>query len=165
QLDRALQYAESAVTDASTKLRNTEIDRLTVNDLENVSALSAYWDTLGWVYFQKGDIDNSERYIAAAWRLSEHGEVGYHLGQILEKRGKNLDAMRVYAEATVAMRSVPEASESLERLAGKDKKTTLLQEAKARSADSRTINVGAGTVNVKDTTEARFFVVLVPGSA
>ena len=88
QLDRAQQYAESAVTEASTRLRNAELLSLTPTDLQNVSALAAYWDTLGWVLFQKGDLDNAEKYITAAWRLAEHGEVGYHLGQLLEKRGK-----------------------------------------------------------------------------
>ena len=47
----------------------------------------AYWDTLGWVHFGEGDLDKAEKYVAAAWELGHHGEVGDHLGQIYQKRG------------------------------------------------------------------------------
>ena len=51
-------------------------------------SLIAYWDTLGWVHFGEGDLDKAEKYVAAAWELGHHGEVGDHLGQIYEKRGE-----------------------------------------------------------------------------
>jgi tetratricopeptide (TPR) repeat protein len=163
QLDKALQYAESAVTELATDLRNAELERLTQDDLQNVNALAANWDTLGWVLFQKGDVDGAEPYIAAAWRVAEHGEVGYHLGQIYEKRGKTEEAIKLYAQATGAMRTVPEAVESLERLVGKGKTESLITKAVQESKDTRTINLGPATANVKGATEARFFVALVPG--
>jgi len=53
QLDKAQQYAESAVTATANDLRNTELEQLTEGDLSNVSSLAAYWDTLGWVHFRK----------------------------------------------------------------------------------------------------------------
>ena len=108
---------ESAATAVATNLRNLELERLTLEDLANVSSLGAYWDTLGWVYFQKGDLDMAEKYITASWATEQHSEVGYHLGQIAEKRGKNQEAIRLYALAAVANRFVPEARESLDRLA------------------------------------------------
>ncbi|PYQ44913.1 MAG: hypothetical protein DMG99_02715, partial [Acidobacteria bacterium] len=46
-LDRAQQYAESAVSATAAALRNVSLDRLTKNDLPLVSSLVAYWDTLG----------------------------------------------------------------------------------------------------------------------
>jgi len=163
QLDKAQQYAESAVTEVSTALRNAELNRLTAEDLRNVSSLAAEWDTLGWVYFEKGDLDAAERYIAPAWVLAQHVEVGYHLGQIYEKRGKKEEAIRFYAQATVAMRTVPEARESLERLVGKQQADAFSQKANQETGDSRTIKLGAPGANVKESTEARFYVVLVPG--
>ncbi len=163
QLEKAQQYAESAVTEVATELRNAELERLTSDDLQNVAALAADWDTLGWVHFQKGDIDLAERYITAAWRLEQHSEVGYHLGQILEKRGKNEEAIRMYALAVVADRLVPEARESFDRLAGKNKTEVFLQKAHDEFRESRTIKLGPALKNVKDRTEAQFYVVLVPG--
>lgn len=163
QLDKAQQYAESAVTAVATDLRNVELEGLTLENLGHVSSLAAYWDTLGWVHFQNGNIDLAERYIRAGWALQQHSEVGYHLGQIYEKRGKKEDAIRMYALATAADRLVPEARESLIRLAGKDKVESLLKQADAELRDSRTIKVGAPAASVKGATEAQFYVVLTPG--
>src|SRR5574341_1273847 len=163
QLDRAQQYAESAVTEAATKLRNVELENLTQEDLQNVSALAAYWDTLGWVFFQKGDLDTAEKYIAASWRLSEHGEVGYHLGQIYEKRGKTDEAVHVYALASIGMHTVPEAQESLEKLVGKTRAANFMVQLNSSIAASRTIVLGPAAASMKGAGEARFFVVLVPG--
>jgi tetratricopeptide (TPR) repeat protein len=165
QLDKAQQYAESAVTEVSTELRNVELNRLTFDDLRNVSALSAYWDTLGWVHFQKGDVDAAEKYIAGAWALQQHGEVGYHLGQIFEKRGKKEEAIQMYALSAVAYRTVPEVRESLDRLVGKEKSEAFLKKASDESRDSRTIKLGSLGATVKTTSEAQFYVVLVPGAA
>jgi len=131
QLEKAQQYAESAVTAIATELRNVELNRLTRDDLNDVGRIGAYWDTLGWVHFQNGNLDLAERYISAAWSLAQHSEVGYHLGQIQEKRGKTAEAARFYAMATVANRLVPEARDSLERIVGKDKSESLLKKATA----------------------------------
>jgi tetratricopeptide (TPR) repeat protein len=163
QLDKAQQYAESAVTAVATDLRNVELEGLTLENLAQVSSLAADWDTLGWVHFQKGNIDLAERYINAAWALEQHSDVGYHLGQIYEKRGKKEEAIHMYALATASDRLVPEAQESLIRLAGKDKSETLWKQADAELRDSRTIKLGAPTASVKGATEAQFYVVLTPG--
>lgn len=163
QLDKAQQYAESAVTAVATDLRNVEMNSLTMASLGQVSSLAADWDTLGWVHFQKGNLEIAERYINAAWSLEQHSEVGYHLGQIYEKRGKKEDALRMYALAVAAGRLVPEASESLIRLAGKDKSEALRKQADAELRDSRTIKLGAPPAVVKGATEAQFYVVLTPG--
>jgi tetratricopeptide (TPR) repeat protein len=163
QLDKAQQYAESAVTAVATDLRNVELEGLTLESLGQVSGLAADWDTLGWVYFQKDNIDLAEKYISASWALAQHSEVAYHLGQIYEKRGKKEEAIHMYALASIADRLVPEAPESLGRLAGKDKSEALLKQAKADLRDSRTIKLGAPAANMKGATEAQFYVVLSPG--
>jgi tetratricopeptide (TPR) repeat protein len=165
QLDKAQQYAESAVTAVATDLRNVELEGLTVQNLQDVSSLGADWDTLGWVYFQKGNLDTAEKYITAAWFLGQHSEVGYHLGQILEKRGKSEEAIRMYALASVANRLVPEARESLDRLAGKDKSEALMKQAKDQLSASYTLKLGSLLKNLKENAEAEFYVVLVPGPA
>jgi tetratricopeptide (TPR) repeat protein len=163
QLDRAQQYAESAVTATANEMRNTELNQLTLRDVYRVGAIAAYWDTLGWVHYQKGNLEVAERYIAAAWFIGQHSEVGAHLAEILEKRGKNEDAIRMYALAGVANRLVPEASEGLLRLAGKEKGTTLLQKAQNELRNARTIKIGSLLKGEKNMSEAQFYVVLVPG--
>jgi tetratricopeptide (TPR) repeat protein len=165
QLEKAQQYSESAVTAVATDLRNVELENLRVENLEDIASLAAYWDTLGWVHFQNGNLAAAEKYISAAWFLGQHSEVGYHLGQVLEKRGKNEEAIRMYALATVANRVVPEARESLDRLAGKEKSEALTKTAKDELKNVYTLKLGALVKNQKENTEAEFYVVLTPGPA
>ena len=121
-LDRAQQYAESAVSATAAALRNVSLDRLTRNDLSLVPSLIAYWDTLGWIEFDEGNLGKAEKYVAAAWELGHHGEVGDHLGQIYEKRGEKDLAMRTYALSMNGLRPTPETRGRLASLAGGDAK-------------------------------------------
>jgi tetratricopeptide (TPR) repeat protein len=162
QLDKAQQYAESAVTTAAAELRNVELERLTLDNLEMVSSLAAYWDTLGWVHYQKGDLLSAEKYIRAAWELEQHSEVGAHLGELLEKSGKKDEAAKVYALAAMSNRKVPEAMEGLIRLVGKAKSEELLKKPSDDSTNMRTIKFASGQKIMK-ASEAQFYVMLVPG--
>jgi tetratricopeptide (TPR) repeat protein len=164
QLDKAQQYAESAVTSVANSLRNAETANLTMDDLYNVSSLAAYWDTLGWVYFQKGDLDAAEKYIKAAWLLQQHGDVGHHIGMIAEKRGRKDEAIRLYAQGTAALRSAPEARESLLRLAPADSVKKLLDVATAELRDYNVLNLGQLMPALKAPAEAEFYVVFAPDS-
>jgi tetratricopeptide (TPR) repeat protein len=121
-LDRAQQYAESAVSATAAALRNVSLDRLSQKDLSLVTSLVAYWDTLGWVHFAEGDLSKAEKYVAAAWELGHHAEVGDHLGQIYEKRGDKDRALRTYALSMTGLRPDPETRGRLASLAGGDAK-------------------------------------------
>ena len=165
QLEKAQQYAESAVTSIATSLRNVEAANLQVEDLGFVASLAAYWDTLGWVYFQKGDMDAAEKYIKAGWVLQQHGEVGHHMGMIAEKRGKKDEAIRLYAQGSVALQMVPDNRESLQRLAAADSIETLLQTARADLRQYNVFTLGQLLPNVKAPVEAEFYLVFAPDSA
>jgi tetratricopeptide (TPR) repeat protein len=164
QLDKAQQYAESAVLSVANELRNVEAANLTIEDLGNVSSLAAYWDTLGWVYFQKGDLDAAERYIKAAWSIQHDGDQGYHMGMIAEKRGKKDEAIRLYAQSTAALRVAPEARESLSRLVPANSVEKLLDVAKTELRDSNIVNLGQLMPALKAPAEAEFYVVFAPDS-
>ena len=161
RLDRAQQYAESAVAATAAALRNVQLDRLSMNDLRNVSGLAAYWDTLGWVHFQRGDLEKAEQYIYASWLLDQHGEVGDHLAQIYEKRGEKEKALRTYAQALAATRPVPETHARLAALVGgKEKVEALVSKAGPELSEMRTVKLGKLS---KEAASAEYFVVLAPG--
>ncbi len=161
-LDRAQQYAESAVATAAAALRNTALDRLTLRDISNVSSLAAYWDTLGWVYFQRGELATAERYVAASWLLDLHGEVGDHLAQVYEKTGRRDQAVAQFALALAATRPAPETRERLLHLVQDEKKVAAMTElAQKELTRMRTVPLGA---LVKETASAEFFVLLAPGT-
>ncbi|HKE56979.1 MAG TPA: tetratricopeptide repeat protein, partial [Pyrinomonadaceae bacterium] len=165
QLDKAQQYAESATTAVANELRNVELDNLTMDQLDSVSSLVAYWDTLGWVYFQRGDLDTAEKYIKASWSIWQHSEVGYHLGQIAEKRGKTEEAIRLYSLAVVAEHSFPDARTGLERLAGKDKSEAIISQTQQETRDKNSIKLGALLPDNKEVLEGEFYVALAPGAS
>jgi tetratricopeptide (TPR) repeat protein len=61
--------------------------------------LVASWDTLGWILFREGKLDDAEAMLAAAWRASLRAEVGDHLAQLYEAQGKKDKAAVTYALA------------------------------------------------------------------
>jgi tetratricopeptide (TPR) repeat protein/transglutaminase-like putative cysteine protease len=160
-LERAQQYAESAVSATAAALRNISLERLTQKDLPLVSSLIAYWDTLGWVQFGEGNLDKAEKYVAAAWWLGHHGEVGDHLGQIYEKRGDKEQAMRTYALSMNGLRPIPETRTRLANLAGGDGKAdAAITHYKEELKRLSTIDLGKAT----QTGNADFFILLSGGA-
>jgi Flp pilus assembly protein TadD/transglutaminase-like putative cysteine protease len=162
ELDKAAQYAESAIAATAANLRNIELSRLSLDDLIQVASIGVYWDTLGWTNFRKGDLDRAERYIRAAWLLNQHGEVGDHLAQIYEKRGDKQQAARLYAEAIAAPHSVPETRARLIVLLGGN---AGIDELVAKNKPELTkVRVFPAGDLLKENARADFFVLLSPGA-
>jgi len=160
-LDRAQQYAESAVSATAAALRNVTLDRLTREELPLVSSLIAYWDTLGWVHFAEGDLDNAQKYVGAAWSLGHHGEVGDHLAQIYEKQGDKDRALRTYALSLNGLRPIPETRDRLSSLAGGDAKAdAAVARYKPELDHLSTVDLGKAT----QTGNADFFILLSGGA-
>jgi tetratricopeptide (TPR) repeat protein len=161
-LDRAQQYAESAVTAVANSLRNVSLDQLSDHDLELISELDANWDTLGWVYFARGDFSKAEKYVSAAWTLGGHGEVGDHLGQIYQKLGRKDDAIRTYATSLSGIRPINDTRTRLAALVGGDGKVDpVIAQHKSDLQAMRTIKLGK-IASVNGT--ADFFVVITSGA-
>jgi Flp pilus assembly protein TadD/transglutaminase-like putative cysteine protease len=161
-LDKAAQYAESAIAATAANLRNIELSRLSLDDLNQVSSIGVYWDTLGWINFRKGDLDEAERYVRAAWLLNQHGEVGDHLAQIYEKRGDKQQAARMYAQAIAAAHSVPETRARLIVLLGGN---AGIDELVAKNKPELTkIRVSPVGDLLKENAHSDFFVLLSPGT-
>jgi len=99
-LDQAQQYAETGIKklEEQGQSANSNDARLGVT-----YELSLTWDTLGWVYFQQGDMKRAESLIRPAWLLGENELVGEHLGEIYEKEGRAKEAARMYQLSLAAM--------------------------------------------------------------
>src|SRR5438874_2802334 len=162
-LDRAQQYAESAVTAVANSLRNVSLDQLSMRDLGNVSELDANWDTLGWVYFARGNMQKAEKYVSAAWILGGHGEVGDHLAQIYQKEGRKDDALRTYAMSLSGIRPANETRGRLAALIGGDGKVVrTIEQHRLDLLTLRTVRLGKVAPAAGS---ADFFVVITSGSA
>ncbi len=86
-LSLSLEYAQRAVKQEETASANMALSSLTLDDLARMSRLAAYWDTLGWVHFKIGNLEQAEKYVDASLRLSESTTVRDHLIEIRKKRG------------------------------------------------------------------------------
>ncbi len=160
-LDRAQQYAESAVTAIANDSRNLSIDGLSDRDLQIAAELDANWDTLGWVYFARGNMDKAQKYVRSAWVLGQHGEVGDHLAQIYQKMGRKDEAIRTYAESLSGIRPATETRSRLATLVGGDGKVApVIEQHRMELQQLRTLKLGKVAPL---TGTADFFVLLTPG--
>ena len=161
ELDKAQQYAESAVRATAAAIGKINLQHVTPGQMREVTSLAACWDTLGWVHFQKGDLEIAERYIRAAWLLDQNGEMGDHLAQILERRSEKDRAIEAYALALAAPHSDPETRARLTLLLGGNSQIDdLVGKAAPQLAALRTI--AAGKLLDEDA-KADFFIALSPG--
>ncbi len=159
-LDRAQQFAESALSAVAADSRNVGIGHITARELGITQSIGSYLDTLGWVAFARGDLATAERLINAAWWISEHGEVGDHLGQIAAKRGKKEEAIRWYALALNADRPEAATRDRLAALAPKNANVDEIARQRAPElARLRTVSV-KGTPTTTGTAD---FFLLVGG--
>jgi len=142
-LDRAEQYARSAVDATAASLRNVTLDHVELKDVAAVVSLGAFWDTLGWVYFRQGDTRKAERYVRAAWLLNMNGEVGDHLAQIEERLGGKDEAAKTYALALAARRPLADTRPRLAKLLGHDQGIDgLVERARTDLIQLRTVRLG-----------------------
>ncbi len=165
-LDKAMEYAQSAVDATSKKLHEVDLSRVTPADFAEVAHLGTYWDALGWAYFQNGDLDRAERYVRSAWLLDESGDAADHLGQIYEKRAKTDDAIHAYALAVAAFETNSDARRRLASILGihpNDKQIdALVARVRPKLRELRTIKAGP---LLNENAEADFALLFSPGGA
>jgi tetratricopeptide (TPR) repeat protein/transglutaminase-like putative cysteine protease len=65
--------------------------------------LIAAWDTLGWILFREGKLEEAEPLIVAGWRNALVPESGDHLGQVYEAMGKKEQALSAYRLAAASI--------------------------------------------------------------
>jgi tetratricopeptide (TPR) repeat protein/transglutaminase-like putative cysteine protease len=181
KLSEALRYAEMAVKAQESRTDILWLERLEMSDLRIPGLLGAIWDTVGWVHFRLGNLDKAEKYIAAAWNLSQDAIEADHLGQIYEKQGKKQVAIRAYSWALAASGGeirlrfpavitglrgslVPEMQDTRNRLlnlvGSNSRIEALVRDAGGELSQMRTVRLKP---IVPKLVTAEFFVLLSPG--
>lgn len=95
-LPKALDFAQRAVSLEEKHSQEIHKSGLTNGDLDNTAGIGSYWDTLGWVEFRLGHLDQAEAYLRSAWLLTQNAAVGDHLGQVYEQEKKSEQAIHMY---------------------------------------------------------------------
>jgi len=98
-LPEAERWAIQAVGAAEARTAKITLDSISKDDLRQMPLLSAYWDTLGWVYFREGKLAQGRKYASASFLLEQGSVVVDHMGQIDAKLGHRDNAIREEAAA------------------------------------------------------------------
>ena len=150
ELEMAEKWSDHCLTMERARLQGFSLDHLTPEQLNYVFWIAAYWDTRGWIYFLRSDIEHAHKFVESAWSLRVDPTVGDHLGHIDEKLGLLEDARRVYAMSVVAAddpskagvdpQDLADAKSRLEKLTG-GKTEAALKQAKLDLAAKNTFLV------------------------
>jgi tetratricopeptide (TPR) repeat protein len=92
----------------------------------------AYLDSLGWVYYRMGDLENAERYLVrAVEKFSKDPTVHDHLGDVYAKMGRLKDAIEHWQISLSEWNSSAPADQDSTEMAKVQKK---LESARVRLA-------------------------------
>ncbi len=80
----------------------------------------AILDSLGWINFRLGNMDEAERLLRQALKEFPDHEVAAHLGEVLWTRGKQSEAREVWTEALKTQPDSPILRGTLQRLTGSE---------------------------------------------
>lgn len=80
----------------------------------------AILDSLGWVNYRQGNLDEAERLLRQALEKFPDHEVAAHLGEVLWAQGKQREARRVWRDALEATPDSPILRDTLLRLTGSE---------------------------------------------
>ena len=156
-LDSALGYAEQAVAQLEEKAAPIYLANLTLSDFRIMPALAAEWDTLGWVHYRLGQMDQAEKYLSAAWKLAQDPVIGDHLGVIYEKTGKKDQAIRIYKMTLATRHATQETTDRLAALLGSKPTDEAVNAAVDDLMQVRTIKLPRLS---KGSAHAEFFIVI-----
>ena len=97
-------------------LRRGRIHIRTQNKTESSAKKTIIADTLGWLLYQKGNLDRAEKLISQAVNaLPQNPQLRYHLGMVYQKQGKKAEARRELEQA-LKSQTFPEADDARKAL-------------------------------------------------
>lgn len=80
----------------------------------------AVLDSLGWVNFRLGNLDDAERYLRQALERFPDQEIAAHLGEVLWARGKQREARQIWAKFLKDQPDSPTLRSTIKRLTGSE---------------------------------------------
>jgi tetratricopeptide (TPR) repeat protein len=73
-------------------------------------------DSMGWISYRLGHLDEAEKFLRRAWALNKNPEIAAHLGEVLWVNGKQEAARSVWREGMEVDRENPVLQETLQRM-------------------------------------------------
>ena len=98
-LKKPEEQSKRAIEEVEKKVNDLKLDDVNAGTARLLGSLAAYWDTLGWIEFKKGDIASAEKYLGAACDLTDAGTIQMHMGRVYEAKGQKDDAIYAYSRS------------------------------------------------------------------
>lgn len=95
----AEQKVRQALQTLTTQTSQASIGEANAQSFQRASLLVATWDTLGYILLKENKFEEAGDYIEPAWANRISPDIGEHYGELLEKLGKPVDALRIYRSA------------------------------------------------------------------
>ncbi len=73
-------------------------------------------DSMGWISYRLGHLDESEKFLRRAWALDRNPEIAAHLGEVLWVIGKQEAARSIWREGMELDRENTVLQETLQRM-------------------------------------------------
>jgi Flp pilus assembly protein TadD len=71
-----------------------------INKAQKMAPLDPFiMDSMGWVQYRLGKLDEAEAQLRKAYQLRNDPEIAIHLGEVLWKKGQHDDARKLWREA------------------------------------------------------------------
>lgn len=150
-LDRALGLSQQSVQLHSEALHKIVLSDLTRDNLAEVYSLLAAWDTLGWIYYKKGDLEKAKAYLTAAWTSDQSSTIAEHLAVVYDKLNIPAKASEFRNYATTLPHTPPAGAPRLQTFSFAQSKST------QKLQDMRTVRF---TRKFKGNANAEFFMLL-----
>lgn len=96
-LDKAQEYAQSAVNMTASALEGSTLLQMPALYAPMLSVLGSYLDTLGWVLFQKGQLEEAAPFLLLGFDLTQHIEIAEHLTKLFARLDNSELAVRYFA--------------------------------------------------------------------
>lgn len=90
-------WSQKAVAEIEKRVGEVKLEDVDLGTVRLLGSLAAYWDTLGWIEFKKGDLAGAEKYLRAACDLTDAGTIQMHMGRVYEAQGRKEDAIYAYS--------------------------------------------------------------------
>lgn len=108
-----------------------EAERLVKRAIELQPESGAFYDSLGWVYFRRGDYPRAVESLERAAALDpDEPLISEHLGDAYRRTGKRAQAVEAYRRALQTLIAVPELQEQKGQRQGLERKLKMLSSAK-----------------------------------
>jgi tetratricopeptide (TPR) repeat protein len=97
ELPLAESYTRTALEKMGEESRTWTLDESPQVVLGKSIQIVATWDTMGWILYREGKLEEAESYVKAAWINAPSPTLAEHLGEIEAARGRKDDALTTYA--------------------------------------------------------------------